>query len=1072
MRSIIYTGRCVCVLLAVFFSSHLIAQTRAISGKITDVSGQGVPGVNVLIKGTTNGTSSDANGNYTINVDNENAVLVFSSVGFTPQEKPVGNQSTIAISLQEDISTLNEVVVTGYQTENRREITGAVSTVKAKDIVSIPQGNLEQQLQGRVAGLSVITSGQPGTPSVVRIRGFSSFSGNEPLYIVDGVPTFNIDWLNSNDVETTTVLKDAGAASIFGTRASGGVIVISTKKGTTGKIRVSYDGVYGTQVAGKGFDVLNPSETAYWTWQAKLAAGKVEANGNPSHPQYGNGVNPTLPDFLLVDNRSGLNDGFDLVPFTSKYNVNYDLGGISQVSRANKEGTNWFKEITRPASIQNHRVGISGGSENSRYYVGVGYFDQQGIVKSTYFRRYTLRANTEFTIKSRVRVGENFNISYIDNPRIANLSEGNPISESYRINPIIPVYDINGNYAGTRAGGLNNSRNPVANLARSNNNTGFGLTSFGNVFAEVDIIPNLVIRSSFGGEFNNYYFQNFTPQTYENSENSSSSVAGAGAGYFYSWAFTNTVRYQKTFGVHTLKAIVGYEAIKRNVSRNLGGSGLNPFSNDPLYRNISTSQPTGRQVFESPFPGTRIASFFGRLDYIYNERYIVNLTLRRDQSSLFGPDFRTGIFPAVSAAWRVSSESFMNGLTWVNDLKLRGGYGIMGNDRGIPFTNQFNSFAASAGGANYAATGGGGSTVNAGLRQSQIANPLVRWEQNATANIGIDGTFLNGTLDLIFDIYSKKTTNLLFTPEIPATVGINGYPAVNIASMSNRGIDLQIIKRGKIASDWRYEANVTFTTFRNRILTVTGDSANNFQGPANGSGRIGSFTLNQAGQPLSSYYGYKVTGLFQSDEEVKGAAKQAGAAPGTFRYQDTNNDKEINDKDRVFMGSPIPKFSYGLILTVGYKALELSANFYGIQGAEIVNYTRWFTDFYPSFPGSAIGGNVRNSWTPTNTNTSVPRFLDVSNLSTNGVPNSYYVENGSYLRCQNIKLSYNLPTALLSRVGAEKVTVFAQTINPFTITNYSGLDPQVAGEADTTLGVDTGNYPFVRQFLVGLGFTF
>ncbi len=564
-----------CCLLFLLVVNSTFAQTRKISGHITSSdNSEPVVGATVQVKGTSTGTVTDVNGAFSLTVPN-NATLVVSFVGFKPLEVTVGAGSTLDVRLESSASSLNELVVTGYTTQQRKDIVGAVSTVKAKELVAVPAGNAEQQLQGRVAGLTVLSSGQPGTTSLVRIRGFASFAGNEPLYIVDGVPTFSIENINSFDIETTTVLKDAGSASIYGARASAGVIVITTKRGTRGKLTVTYDGSYGWQNPGKGFKILNPQQTADYTWTALRNAGKLEPNGNPKNDQYGNGVTPVLPDYIKAGDKAGLFEG-DPALDPSLYNIDPNKGPLYQIVRANKAGTDWYDAVTRTAPIQQHSVGLSGGSDNSRFFLGLGYYNQQGVVMSTYLKRYTIRANSEFTIKNRVRIGENFQIALRDNPQLANLDEGNAISLAYRMNPLIPVYDINGGWAGTAAKGFNNPSNPVANQTRAEDNAGHAFGIFGNVYAEADILKDLTFRSSFGGGLFSFYANGITPRTYENSENIGNDLLFENAGYGYSWTWTNTARYQHTFGMHDIKALVGIEAIRDGAGRNMAGTGLNP----------------------------------------------------------------------------------------------------------------------------------------------------------------------------------------------------------------------------------------------------------------------------------------------------------------------------------------------------------------------------------------------------------------------------------------------------------------------------------------------------------------
>jgi len=613
---------------------------------------------------------------------------------------------------------------------------------------------------------------------------------------------------------------------------------------------------------------------------------------------------------------------------------------------------------------------------------------------------------------------------------------------------------------------LNNPANPVANLQRLskdyNKQNRFSL--FGNIYAEIDFLKNLTFRTSIGGNYQNGNTLQFGFRTYENSENNGSYSVNESAFYFGAYTFTNTLRYETKFGDHSFKALVGTEAISQPAfGRFLNGFGLNPFSIDPNYISVSNTSSSGRQVNSGPVgtPG-KIASYFGRLDYNFKEKYYASVTIRRDGASAFGTAKRFGYFPAITAAWRLSSENFMQGISWLDDLKIRGGWGVMGNQN-INATNQYSLYTSNPS-AGYD-IGGTNNSVSAGIVPLQYGNPLGKWEKNITTNVGFDGTFLGGTLDVIVDVWNKKTDDLLFNPPIPATAGtLQNRTFINVGSIVNKGVDIQVIKRQRINDDLNIilDANIGFV--KNKITKVT-DASDYFSA---GTFRNLTFVRNQVGHPLSAFYGYKVAGLYKDAADVAASPTQDGAGPGRFKYEDVNHDGKINSDDRTFIGSPIPKFTYGFNFTVKYKAFSLEAFFYGKSGNDIVNFTRWFTDFYPSFSGAAIGARALDSWTPENTGTSVPRFENVSNFSTNTQANSYYIEKGSYLRCKNLQLNYNIPSALLDKVGFRSCRVYVQAVNLFTITKYKGQDPEVASSVDTTLGVDVGNYPATRQFSLGL----
>ncbi len=1086
---------CLFTLMLLWVGVSAYAQEKSVSGKVTDLeTGEDLPGVNILVKGTTQGTVSDVEGNYRISVPSNESVLVFSSIGYTTEEVTVGNQSTINLAVAPDIQALSEIIVTGYSTENRQQVTGAVATVKPEELVAIPSGNVEQQLQGRVGGVTVITNGQPGTSSIVRVRGFGSFGNNEPLYIVDGLPVGSTDFLQPDDIESTTVLKDAASASIYGARAANGVIVYTTKKGKKdGTMRVSYDGVFGVTMPGKVNNILSPQEQADAVWLAKrntaaqlgIAPGTEDYLDLFKSNQYGSDpAGPVIPDYIMVGNRFGVVGEIDREAERALYNDDPSKGDIYLVMRANKEGTDWYDAITRPALLNRHTLGFAGGTEKSAYYVSLGMQDQSGIILHQRFQRYTFRVNSEHNITNRLRIGENVQATYLSRQGLIGGSGGrgaaddeNDFLSAFRMPTIIPVYNEFGGYAGTQAKGFNNPRNPVAARERGKDSGGFGFGLFGNVYAELDLIEGLKLRSSFGGDLGLNYYNFYNRPSYENSENNSTFSYGEGAGNGRSWIFTNTAQYEREIGVHNFSLLAGMEALNTGVSRSIQGNGQEPFSRDLDY--ITLTNTVNRTVDSNYGRGVNFFSIFGQARYTFNNKYIINGVLRRDGSSRFGANNRYGIFPAVSAAWRISEEDFMAGATFVDDLKIRGGWGQMGNSNSVDPYNQYSLFASNLSQSYYDITGGNG-TPTEGFYRSRIGNVNAKWETAITSNVGFDGSFLGGRLDIVFDLWRKDTEDLLYTLETPAVIGPQANdPAVNVAKMRNQGIDLEIITRGNVTPDFDYEVKLIGSFLSNEIVALA-PGVPYFDGP----GYRGINPIrNQLGYPISSFYGYQVEGLFQNQEQVTSAPAQDGKGVGRFRFADLNGrdengdltgqpDGQINADDRTYLGDPVPDFTGGINIKLGYKNFELETFFQTVLGADIFNQSRWFTDFYPSFTGAAYGRRVLNSFTFENGGNSTPIFENVSNFSTNTQSNSYYVENGNYGRLANLQVSYTLPGDLLSQYGMNRVRVYLQATNLFTITKYSGLDPGVAGDADTRLGVDVGNPPVTRGYNVGLNVSF
>lgn len=1043
-----------------FFTNVLLAQ-KTVTGKISDVNDQPIAGATISVRGVNVATQTDASGNFSIVVPGGRNTLMISSVGFTPQEINISSQNTLTMTLQTATSSLNEVVVTGYSAQRKKDITGSVAVVNVKDLRAVPAGSPEQMLQGRASGLNIITSGQPGSGSNIRIRGITSFGNADPLVIVDGVQA-SLSNINANDIESIQVLKDAGAASIYGVRGANGVIVVTTKKGKAGKATVTYDAYYGTQrPLNRDFNLLNPQEMADLTWLAYRTSGTDidPVTGNPVHPQYGKGANPVLPDYILP---SGAFEGDPAVD-PAKYNIDFTKPAY-QIVRANKQGTDWFHELFKPAPIQSHTVTASGGSDRSTYLFSLGYFNQQGTLIETYLKRYSARMNTQFNVKKNIRIGENAYVFYRDNPQIGNQGEGNEISQVYRTQPIVPVFDIMGNYGGGAGARLGQGYNPIASRLRAKDNKGSQWDVQGNVFAEVDFLQNFTARTSFGGTLNLGYYYFFGYRTYENAENVGQNSYSENAYYNRNWTWTNSLTYSNVFAQkHNVKVFAATEAIEY-YGRNVGGNRVNLFSNDPNFRNLSNGGPAGQQNYSGAYQSS-LYSLLGRLDYSYDDKYLLSATVRRDGASVFGPESRYGVFPAATLGWRISNENFMKSVSWINDLKFRGGYGVLGSYLNVNANNAFTLFGGGPNDAYYDISGAN-TAAGRGFREASIGNPATSWEEDKITNIGLDATVFNNKLDFSIEWYKKTIEGLLFTRPLPATVGGAGRPTINIGNIENTGIDFNATYRGKAKRDFTYDIGVIFTTYKSNITFIPG---NYFDA---GGTRIGNFVRNQVDHPIGAFFGYNVQGLFQSTDDVSKSATQDQAAPGRFKYQDVNKDGKITDADRTFFGNPNPDFTYGLNLGATYKNFDFSAFFYGSQGNDVINYVRWWTDFFPSFQGAKSKDALYNSWKPTNPGGKTPIVENVSNFSNNGTPNSYYLEDGSYLRCKSIILGYTIPANTLRRFGIDKLRLYVQGANLFTITNYTGLDPELSGN-NAAFGIDYGNYPNnQRNFNVGINLAF
>lgn len=1033
-----WKGGILSLLLFGFAMSLAYSQERTVTGTVTSDDQGALPGVNIVIQGTTVGAVTDAGGSYTIDVPGPDAVLVFSFIGYSTQAVTVGSQSAINVLLVPDVTSLDEIVVTAYATQRKKDLTGSVGVVQADELNQMPQGNVTQQLQGRVAGVTVTQDSRPGEDAKVRIRGFGSFQNNSPLYVIDGVPGGDINAINPQDVESLSVLKDAGAASVYGSRASNGVILVTTKKGTAGATRVNYNMYIGTQQPGPGpQNMLTSSEYADLNWLVYANDGTVE-----DHPIYGpSSGSPTLPFWAA--------------------------------------NTNWWDEVTNPAMIMNHDLSLSGGNQNSKYYASFGYFDQDGTIIYNWYKRFSMRFNSEFKIRDRVTVGENINIAHRSNNNVArNGSEGTALMMGvYRQQSIIPVIWEHGTFSGLSGtfedgdwGGtglaprLGNGSNYVAGRTRDKDDKWQHLGIQGNVYADVKIIEGLNFRTSFGGAMGFAYSTNWTSATYEDSENVATPTYREDGSFWGNWTWTNTLTLARQFGDHNVLLVAGYEAVRTGYGRGVNATGTGYFSDAFSYRTVSTA---GSLLGAGSYFNTQraLVSQFARGDYNFRDKYYLSGTVRRDGSSVFGPDTRYGIFPSVSAGWRLSEESFLAGAGFINDMKIRGGYGTMGNQLAVSTANQFYLYGGAPNRSFYDINGTFSSSVE-GFRPTRIGNPDAKWETNVNANVGFDAVLFDRKFELVFDWYTKRNIDLLFDPELPGTAGNASVPYVNVGEMHNSGVDLQLIYR-HIVGDFSFEANAQFTTYNNEIVAI----AEGYEYFDDGGSRIGSFNRNQVGYSMGQFFGYNVLGLFADQGAVDAAATQDGAEPGFFQYEDVDGNNVIDDADRTFIGNPNPDFTYGLNLMIGWKGLDITAFFYGSQGNEIFNYNKWWLDFWPSFQGQKSTDVLYESWTPSNTDADIPKASNKSNFSTNQVSNSYYIEDASFFRLKNLQIGYTFDRSILGNVF-QNARIYVQGVNLLTITGYSGMDPELASFNDTFMGVDEGNNPATKQFLIGVNLGF
>lgn len=1061
-----------------------VIQDIAITGKITDAQDNTpISGAAIKVKGTSRGTSSDDEGLFTLTVAPDDVVEV-SYIGYTTQEFTVDSTRRVYdIALVPTLSTLDEVVVTGYSAQRVRDLTGSVAVVDVKGLKQQPAASPIESLQGKATGVQIINDGAPGATPQIRIRGFSTFNNNDPLYIIDGMPyEGKLSWLNANDIESMQVLKDASAASIYGARANNGVVIVTTRKGQKGTPKVTFETYYGTQRPNRSRfpQFLNPQQFAEYVYQRFRNAGITPGTRETTGTNYGSDPDrPVLPDYLLAGNRTG----HDITPDDadpSRYNYVMDAEQFYQITPANKAGTNWFDVITQNAPMQNYQLSILGGSDAATYAVSGGYFKQDGTFRYTGFERYTIRSNTTFKFwNDRVTLGENMQYSYIRgngfgvnvNTAGSYQGEDSPIGWAYRIQTIIPVYDIMGNFAGTRGDRLGNADNPLAVLYRAKDNANNSGQFFGSAYADIQLLKGLTFRSTFGIRYENYNGLSISYPNPERSEgNFTNNTLNESQGYNSEWTWTNTATYKNEFsGGHNLSVLLGTEAVESKWHQ-LNGEGTGFFIAGDLnyyYLNTAANTNGGSQGSESA-----LFSLFGRADYSFKDRYLLSATVRRDGSSNFGPENRYGVFPAASAAWRISSENFMSRVMWIDDLKLRAGYGITGNQR-IPTFQYLRRYASGINQSFYPIAGG--NDVTSGLWTSNYDNQDVRWEQLKSINIGLDFTLFNSAIDGAVEWFDRRTTGVLYpVPQPAAAVGTGSSPFINSGDIQNSGFEASINYHYTGSGDedaFQFDVGLFFSRYTNNIVQLAPSVREQPYLTLRGV----TTSVMKAGAPLGAFYGYRVAGIFQNEADIANSPSYDGARVGGFKFEDVSGpngqpDGVIDGHDRTIIGNPHPDFIYSLNFNASYKRFDIAMFFNGSQGNEIFDLTRQYTDFY-AFPG-AVSVRTLNAWSPSNPNSLMPSpHANAPTIEYQS--SSYYVQDGSFFRMKNLQIGYTLPGQLFQgRISSMRI--YGSVTNLFTITNYSGMDPEVSQYSSTFTapGVDMGVYPIPRQYLLGLSVTF
>ena len=1058
------------LMLTMLFAGVAMAQAIAVTGTVTGQGGGPLQGVTVRVSGTENRVLTNASGRYTITAP-ANGALNYTVIGQKPAREDVGGRTRIDVRM-EPVTYLEEVVVTAYTEQRRADITGAVASINVESAARQTGASVLQKLDA-VPGITVVASGSPASRSTVRIRGISSFQNNDPLYVIDGVPVQDtyINWLNPADITSIQVLKDASAASIYGSRASNGVIVIeTTKRGASGPPRMTLSARTGISTPTRGYDDFLITDALDYFKVLKTSyenAGlKVPTN------IYGDPNNPTVPAYIYAAPSTINAGGIDAYGRP----VGVDISKYSYPNTLimpGSTGTNWWKAVFgNKAPVGDYNLNVAGSGEEHTYGVSANYFDQDGTAAYNNFRRGSVRANTQFN-RGKFTFGENAALaaerSFGGMGDPGGYAEDGIIGKNILSEPVIPIYDINGNFASGKGVGLGNQSNPLKFAYERRNNFNRNNKAFGNAFAGFQLIPSVALRSSIGFNVNQASFKGFNPITPENSEPNFTNSFNEQQTSNFDWTWSNTARYNKSLGAHTFNVLLGQEA-NQGRYRGIFGSMAALRSTDPnaLYIQDALGDASSKSV-SSNGSTSALLSYFGKADYNFQDKYVASVTVRRDGSSRLGPDHRWGTFPAFGLGWRISKEGFLENNKIISDAMLRVGYGVTGNQQ-IPSGRIVSQFGGDRGDTYYDITGSN-SSIQPGFRQTALGNADLKWEENRATNVGADLQLFNGYLNVIFDVYERKTNNLLFNPPLPATAGVASAPIVNIGKMQNKGFDFSVGHQGD-----RWNATFQGSHYKNEIVSIDG-SQKEFFGPV--STRFGNQVINKLGAPIGSFYGYRTNGYFNTDAEVaacKAAGSQDGCALGRIKFQDLNGDGKITAADRTIIGSPHPSFTGSLDLGYRYGNFDLSGTVFGTFGNDIFDAQKEFYVFR-QFSTNVRKDLLENSWTPTNTSAKYPRVAEGDSYSHQ--LSDFYIEDGQYIRMRTIQLGYNIPASLARWMSAARVYVQAE--NLFTITGYEGLDPALpaadvngaAGDIrDQYRGIDRGVYPSSRTFSIGITTSF
>ncbi len=1002
----------------------LHAQDLKVSGTV--ISGEDnepVIGATVREKGTQRATVTDLDGRFTLTVK-QGAVIEISYLGMQTVEMPA--TATMNVTLKSSSKTIDEVVVTGYTAEKKADLTGSVSVVKMTDIADVPTGNVLSSLNGRVAGVNITTDGTPGsTNTSTLVRGTTTINNSSPLYVIDGIMTRdNVgSILSSNDVESIQVLKDASSAAIYGAQAANGVIIITTKRAKKGEVKVDFDASLTAQTFTTNYDLLNARQWGDVYWQAYR-------NSYGTHPNsmiYGNGetaqLNTTSPYFTGADGRT----------YTAA-------------------DTDWLDLMYKTALMQNYSLTMSKGSENGSSSLSVNWIDQDGMLKNTDYQRFNTRLTSDYGfLNNRLRVGESIAVNYWTQ----HFAQGGIEEQLVAQHPAEPAYDSMGGYGGGNMDVLNDKPNPLRLQNNQKDDVHKYWRVFGNVFMEIEPIKNLTLKSNFGINYYNEFSKTFVPKWTESSRTIDVNELDTYHYHNLNWVWTNTANYNLELGDHHASFLLGMES-KKNNYEDLGGHGQGLMSEETDYRYLNAV--TNLAQVRGIGGNYSMISYFAKANYAYQSKYLVAATVRRDASSRFGSNHNVGVFPSVSAGWRITSEKFMETTrSWLDDLKLRASWGINGNDE-IDNEATYTKYLVSLSNASYNLRGDN-QHMAFGAAKAHTGNPDLKWEQTQQINFGLDATLLNQRLTLSLDYFLKKTTDMLFEPPYAGVIGEGGYSWQNCIDMDNNGFELVLGWRDRLKNGLNYSIDFNASVYHNEMKSLPEAIYYTFGGAIPGKSIVG--------QPYGSWMGYKTDGVFRTQDEVDAYKQQYDVqigAPGVGRikYLDINGDNKINTADQTWLGCDRPKFTAGLNLSASYKGFDLSLFFNGMI-RDAWNNSKFYTDLFQLWNGNHSTRllDAMNAWTEYektgvyNCDTPALTALDSNNENRSS---EFYIENGSFIKLKTATLGYTLPQSLLSKIHLRRARVYVQGQNLFTITGYTGADPEGLGYT----------YPLPRTFTFGL----